>query len=273
MQATMIDFPFTVEDEPTEDWKVEQVLHWWLLRANSESEAEYDRIVEGLSKQLDNGKTELWEAHKQVSEIIGENDSNGYENSENVENHNSHGHNQRQQPLSSVEKKNSKRPINDQPDVKPIPPISVPVASSRPSRNRKAAPATESADTTNSVSASATNNKKPDTIHIDLLGGPYEGAFFDLQPKSRSHAWIGRSSSAKFKDRGISLPQDLEISTSHGRFELKGGTFYYTDIASTNGSRINGEECEPNVPYELSETGMMILAGQTMMKVTLLRLA
>mmetsp|Transcript_8760 Transcript_8760/g.18919 ORF Transcript_8760/g.18919 Transcript_8760/m.18919 type:complete len:270 (-) Transcript_8760:216-1025(-) len=269
----MIDFPYTVDDEPTEDWKVEQVLHWWLLRANTESEAECDRIVEGLSKQLDDGKKELWEAHKQVSEIIGDNDSNGNENIENVENHNSRNCIQNQKPSSSdIEKKNSKRQIKDKPDAKPVPAIVVPVASSRPTRNRKA-PATETTDTSISASAPATNNKKPDTIHIDIVGGPYQGTFYDLQPKSRCHAWIGRSSSAKFKDRGISLPQDLEVSTSHGRFELKGGKFYFTDVASTNGTRINGEGCEPNVPYELPTTGMTILAGQTIMKVTLLRLA
>ena len=252
-------------------------MHWWLLRANTESEAECDRLVEGLSKQLDNGKKELWEAHKQVSEIIGDNDSNGNENSENVENHNSRSNNQNQQPSSDIEKKNSKRQINDKLDTKlntkPVPEIVVPVASSRPTRNRKAASAAETTDTSISVSASATNNTKPDTIHIDIVGGPYEGTFYDLQPKSRCHAWIGRSSSAKFKDRGISLPQDLEVSTSHGRFEFKGGKFYFTDVASTNGTRINGEGCEPNVPYELPATGMTILAGQTIMKVTLLRLA
>ena len=258
--------------EPTEDWKVEQVLHWWLLRANAESEAEYDRIVEGLSKQLDDGKKELWEAHKQVSEIIGENDTNNrHENSENVENQSTHSNYQNQKPAINIEKKNSKRQINQQPEVKPVKAIAVPVASSRATRSRKAAPSKEPAAAITSESATA--NKRPDTIHIDIIAGPYEGAFYDLQPKSRSHAWIGRSSSAKFKERGISLPQDLEISTSHGRFEVKGGKFYYTDVASTNGTRLNGEECEPNVPYELSPKGMTILAGQTTMKVTLLSLA
>mmetsp|Transcript_8714 Transcript_8714/g.18227 ORF Transcript_8714/g.18227 Transcript_8714/m.18227 type:complete len:105 (-) Transcript_8714:13-327(-) len=97
----MIDFPYTVDDEPTDDWKVEQVLHWWLLRANAESEAEYDRIAEGLAKQLDEGKKELWEAHEQVSEIVKDaemaesgkggsnsNTNESTENTENVENQN-----------------------------------------------------------------------------------------------------------------------------------------------------------------------------------------
>lgn len=237
--------------EPTEDWKVEHVLHWWMLRANAESEAEYDRIVEGLSKQLNNGKKELWEAHEQVSAIVNDN------NIENVANQNV-------PPTASLIVEKTQKPSKSQPEVvKPVTDIEVPIVSStRPARKAVAMKAT----------STATSTKKPDTIHIDIVGGPYNGASYDLQPKSRSHAWLGRSSSAKFKERGISLPQDLEVSTSHGRFEVKGGKFYYTDVASTNGTRINGEECEPNVPYELTNTSMVILAGQTAMKVTLLRL-
>ena len=64
--------------EPTEDWKVEHVLQWWLLRANAESEAEYNTIVENLGKQLEEGKKEIWEAHEQVSAIV--------KDSENIEN-------------------------------------------------------------------------------------------------------------------------------------------------------------------------------------------
>ena len=113
--------------------------------------------------------------------------------------------------------------------------------------------------------------RKPDTVHVDVLSGPNEGTFYDLQPKNRVHAWVGRSQGKKFKQKGISLPKDLEVSTSHGRFEYSRGKFFYTDVASTNGTRIDGEECEPNQPYEIS-TGMTILVGQTALKVTLLAL-
>jgi len=272
----MIDFPYTVDDEPTEDWKVEQVMHWWLLRSNAESEAEHDRIVEGLSQQLEDGKKELWEAHKEVSQIVGDNqivDNYNTNENENIENLDQNSRSNQLPPVD-IEKNNGKRRISDKPEVKPVTAVAVavPVASSRPTRNRKP-PSTETGETTKTAPVSSTEDKKPDTIHIDIVGGPYEGGFYDLQPKSRSHAWLGRSSSAKFKDRGISLPQDLEVSTSHGRFELKAGKFYYTDVASTNGTRINGEECEANVPYELAETGTTIVAGQTVMKVTLLKLA
>jgi hypothetical protein len=250
------------------------VLQWWLLRANAESEAEYNTVVEGLSKQLEEGKKELWEAHEQVSEIV--------RDSENVENQSVPNKNYQKQLASTNTNKRQQQPIVEKPDPKPkakvvtAAKVVVTAASTRPTRNKKptavAAAAAEATKPTVAVSAPMAS-KKPDTIHIDIVGGPYDGKFYDLQPKTRSHSWVGRSSSTKFKERGISLPLDLEVSTSHGRFEFKQGKFYYTDVASTNGTRINGEDCVPNQPYELEANGFTILAGQTSMKVTLLKLA
>ena len=37
-----------VLSEPTEDWTVEQVLQWWLLRAHSETDAEYEKMVDEI---------------------------------------------------------------------------------------------------------------------------------------------------------------------------------------------------------------------------------
>ena len=128
-----------------------------------------------------------------------------------------------------------------------------------------------------------TANNPPDTIHIDVLSGPNEGLFYDLQPRTRTYSWIGRSQGRKFKQKGISLPKDLECSTTHGRFEYTnttntagdgnndGPTFYFVDVGSTNGTQIDGYECEPNVSYVIS-TGMNILCGKTNLKVTLLSL-
>jgi len=264
----MTDFQYTLDDEPTENWKVEHVLQWWLLRANAESEAEYNTIVEGLSKQLEEGKKDLWEAHEQVSEIV--------RDSDNIENQSVPNSNHQKQLASTNTNKRQQQPIIEKPNPKPKSKVVVTAASTRSTRNKKptavAAAATEAANSIAAVSAPMPS-KIPDTIHIDIVGGPYDGKFYDLQPKTRSHSWVGRSSSTKFKERGISVPLDLEVSTSHGRFEFKQGKFYYTDVASTNGTRINGEDCVPNQPYELEANGFTILAGQTSMKVTLLKLA
>lgn len=251
-------FRLKFKPEPSEDWTVEEVLKWWGLRANAESEAEYNTMVEGLTKQLEEGKKEIWNAHKEVSAIVMD--------SENVENQNVN--------VNKVVVTNKQQPLQ-KPNTQKAPVVAT-TASSRPTRNKKpSAIAIAAMESSSSAIADARENNsgKPDTIHIEILAGPYEGKFFDLQPKSRSHCWLGRSSSAKFKDRGISLPLDLEVSTSHGKFEIKQGKFFYTDVASTNGTRINGEECVPNQPYELMDKGMTILAGQTTMKVTLHKLA
>jgi len=258
-------------------------LHWWLLRANSESEAEYDKIVNGLSKQLNDGKSTLWEAHEQVTDIIKDVDMNDKNNNsdENVENAQSNN-NDNNNNISSKRQ--------HQPDGKPT----------RAAAAAAAAAATTSTTTSTATAttATATNNNKPnnkqphyDTIHIDVLSGPNEGLFYDLQPRTRLHSWIGRSQGRKFKQKGISLPKDLECSTTHGRFEYTnnnnnttnntntnesdgdgdGPTFYYVDVGSTNGTQIDGIECEPNVSYVLT-TGMNILCGKTTLKITLLSL-
>ena len=229
---------------------MEEVVRWWGLRANAESEVEYNAMVEALGKQLEEGKKDIWEAHDQVSKIV--------QDTENLVNQNNvmpqmNNSKQQQQPL-------------EKPDPKPKA-VVVTAASTRPTRAKKATAAVAV------VAPRAAANDKPDTIHIDVVDGPYNGKFYDLQPKTRSPCWLGRSSSAKFKDRGISLPLDLEVSTTHGKFEFKQGKFYYTDAGSTNGTRINGEECETNEAYELTAKGITILAGQTSMKVTLLKLA
>jgi len=266
-------FAYTIDDEPTEDWKVEHVLQWWLLRANAESEAEYNNTVEGLSKQLKEGKEAIWEAHAQVSEIVrdSENDRENVFQNANVKAGDQSEQSNSLKPVVAVAYKNKGQPTIVKPDPKPMPKVAV-ATSKRPTRNKKPTAKVTAMNTASAASAPPLNST-PDTIHIDIVGGPYGGLFFDLQPKTRSHAWVGRSSSTKFKDRGISLPLDLEVSTSHGRFEFKQGIFYFTDVASTNGTRIDGKECVPNHPYKLTAKGMTILAGQTPMKVTLLKLA
>lgn len=108
----------------------------------------------------------------------------------------------------------------------------------------------------------------PSTINVQIIGGHYAGNTYTLVPKVRHPCWVGRSQGKKFKERGISLSKDLEISTTHGKFELVGGKLHYTDTGSTNGSKVGSEELNPDTPFPL-ENGTELILGQSILKITL----
>mmetsp|Transcript_49807 Transcript_49807/g.75779 ORF Transcript_49807/g.75779 Transcript_49807/m.75779 type:complete len:208 (-) Transcript_49807:212-835(-) len=205
----LLDFPYSVDDEPTDDWTIEQVMHWWLLQAHSNSDAAYEDMVSRLSGQLAEAKASLWEDHRQVTKIMAGEGSDENSNPQNL------------------------------PDT----------------------------NTTEPAKATA-SSQSSDTIHIQIVDGEYQGTSYDLQPKGRVYSWVGRSQGKKFREKGISLPKDLEVSTTHGRFETQRGKFYFVDTGSTNGSKVGNMDLEPNAPIEL-ETGMEITIGQTVMRITL----
>lgn len=106
------------------------------------------------------------------------------------------------------------------------------------------------------------------TVNVEIVGGHYSRNKYKLTPKLRQPCWVGRSQGKKFKDRGISLSKDLEISTTHGKFELVGGKLYYTDTGSTNGSKVHGEDLPPDKPF-LLEDGVQLVLGQSVLKISL----
>lgn len=229
-----------LKTEPTEDWTVEQVLQWWLLRAHGECDGEYARIVDDLSQQLKAGKDALWRAHQEVSEILNNGVDGAAQQQDNF-------------PLSAVDGLENSNPQQQ-----------------HRSGNDNLQKPTAASATDESVATSSHHQSRPrfNTIRVLIVAGPYEGETFNLQPNGRVAAFVGRSQGKKFKEKGLSLSKDLEVSTSHGKFESLGGKFYYTDIGSTNGSLIDEREIEPQKSYEI-RTGQQITCGQTIMQITL----
>mmetsp|Transcript_24943 Transcript_24943/g.37890 ORF Transcript_24943/g.37890 Transcript_24943/m.37890 type:complete len:206 (+) Transcript_24943:170-787(+) len=105
------------------------------------------------------------------------------------------------------------------------------------------------------------SSKKITTINIKITEGPYKGKQFQLSPKSNAPCMIGRSTGKKYRDRGISLSKDGEVSTTHGKFEILNGKAYYTDTGSTNGTCLEGIKLEENNPCLLREGSVLSIGG------------
>ncbi|EGZ17220.1 hypothetical protein PHYSODRAFT_544888 [Phytophthora sojae] len=94
------------------------------------------------------------------------------------------------------------------------------------------------------------------SISVRCITGPYRGRKFhmDIDVKRHSSCFVGRSTGRKFRPpRGLSMPKDSELSTSHGEIKMEAtGKIFFVDTDSTNGTRINDVELEAHEPYELT---------------------
>jgi hypothetical protein len=105
-------------------------------------------------------------------------------------------------------------------------------------------------------------------LQVEVVEGPYIGKKWELQPRPKQPCFIGRSQGKKFRDKGISIPKDLEVSTTHGKFEVVGHSIYFTDTESTNGSYLREDDqvkpLEREKAYHII-TGSVLIVGQTKM--------
>ncbi|CAM9309643.1 unnamed protein product [Choristocarpus tenellus] len=129
----------------------------------------------------------------------------------------------------------------------------------------------EKAETANKASAGgkgkrvAVQGEKDDMVfvHLKAMGGPHKGASFTLKLVAGGEpAMLGRSTTKKFKEKGVSLPRDKEVSTSHGKLYRVGAGVAFVDVGSSNGTVVDGEEAVKGKIFEV-KTGMEILIGQT----------
>ena len=102
---------------------------------------------------------------------------------------------------------------------------------------------------------------------IKAVSGPHEGLSFTIYPqKKRLVPKVGRSTGKQFVKNGISLPDDGEVSTMHGRFDVSEGALWYTDTNSTNGTLMHGNALSPRDAVRLA-VGDAIVVGQTELRV------
>ena len=134
-----------------------------------------------------------------------------------------------------------------------------------------------------STSASSSSTTTPDKISqiilqvVDKLPqngekdeeilNPYKGQTFQLPYSTTTRYLVGRSTSKKFTDKGLSLSEDGEVSTCHGEFRTQKGKICFVDLDSTNGSYLNGNRLTPYEGYPL-QPGDVLSLGATKMKVS-----
>mmetsp|Transcript_36802 Transcript_36802/g.54999 ORF Transcript_36802/g.54999 Transcript_36802/m.54999 type:complete len:234 (-) Transcript_36802:143-844(-) len=224
-----VDFPYDINDEPTEEWTVEQVLHRSLMRRCQRTYEKRDELIARLEAQFEEGKAEIWDSYRRSVAAMNESED---------------------MPQSTAESD----PATDE--------------NANPSQETASAATSKLSDTEVAEEKKVRRKVSSGYIRVEIITGPYNGNTYDLKPKIRGPCFIGRSSGKKFRERGISLPDDPEVSTSHGKFEVKKKKFYFTDTGSTNGSIYEGKDLEPNEPLELKD-GMVIKVGVSMLRITL----
>lgn len=128
----------------------------------------------------------------------------------------------------------------------------------------------ESSTTIKDLMAKSSSDGKKLCVTLKCVGGPHLGQKFRLEPQSESGEdsfKMGRSTGKHFKEKGVSLYKDKEISTTHAKIELRNGQVFLIDVRSTNGTQLNGVDIDAQAPVALKE-GDMITMGSTELKVS-----
>ncbi|KAK8790122.1 hypothetical protein WA538_001490 [Blastocystis sp. DL] len=108
--------------------------------------------------------------------------------------------------------------------------------------------------------------ENPPPARVDMIvtlkctKGPHVNHIFVIKPKSKVYPIIGRSSSTEVMNNGVSLPNDREVSSYHGKFFIRGGQLKYKDTTSLNHSYVNGELVDDDVTLK---SGDILHVGQS----------
>ena len=113
--------------------------------------------------------------------------------------------------------------------------------------------------------SSSSSQAKTLCVTLKCVGGAHLGQKFRLEPSTDNGEDVfkmGRSTGKLFKEKGVSLYKDKEISTTHARVEIRNGEVFLVDADSTNGTQLNNVDVAGGVPMRLKE-GDVITMGST----------
>jgi hypothetical protein len=210
---------------------VEDFLTKRVLSYASQLTGEAEAKCQSLMQELEGGRKELMEVHRRVVE--GENEEEeGEGDKEN----------------SSVESSSSS-------NVEP----SSSSTTKKQSLSSSSTTSTKPSDSSRKKQKQSVQKVYP-SLQITITSGPHSPLSLTLPQTFRPNhpALLGRSTGKKFKEGGVSLGRDLEVSTTHGKFEMttiKGGNLAnsvakyrltFTDSGSTNGTFVVDRKGESN---------------------------
>jgi pSer/pThr/pTyr-binding forkhead associated (FHA) protein len=105
-------------------------------------------------------------------------------------------------------------------------------------------------------------------VNLKCTVGPHMGQKFRLEATTASGEdvfKIGRSTGKAFKEKGVSLYKDKEISTTHAKIEVRNGQIFFTDLGSTNGSSVNDKTADAQCPTRLRDGDKVSIGGSELM--------
>ena len=242
---TLLLLPLVNYTEPTDEWTIEELLHWCLLHSQHKTVLKRDEIMNAYQELFNNGKQEIMNLQDEMSTRSIQQQNQQSEENENGVDEKDIVQNGQHQSNNDIDLVMKGIPTNDE--------------NQHPNNNNR--------NGIRSTKKTKSNSTKISTIQIEIIAGPHQSEEkYMLKPQQRKPCWIGRSTSKKFRDRGISLSKDAEVSTTHGKFHIYpsgvDGKLVFTDTGSTNGTMYGDQELEDNVPLELVD-GMVLVFGSS----------
>lgn len=100
------------------------------------------------------------------------------------------------------------------------------------------------------------------TVALSTTAGPHAGATFTLSVGPEP-CFVGRSSGKKFRLKGISLPKDNEVSTTHAKILRHADGVAIVDVGSTNGTVLDGDVLQEAETRPLHPASTIIIGSSS----------